>query len=267
MSIIRIRSRKIDETFSDLSYVFMCFEPWMENWHETLKFKSKCHNNLVSSDQWSTYIFIKFLSLNEWIITNLTLLLRSAVNNCFPLVSLSTNVSSVGTIPNTKTTPTTAPPTSPGACLVVQGPGVGKPCVFPFLWRYDNVEYNGCAFEQSRDISPWCSTKVRGLSGSNDVTMWPSDSGRSAPVWPRRVGLLQWLLPHQRGSRHPCSHHPSSPRGPGRGGGLRSVQRQGGCHVNTVFLSLRQSQEDQQDYQRRDSWGLCLVMVHLLQLS
>ena len=160
MSIIRIRSRKIDETFSDLSYVFMCFEPWMENWHETLKFKSKCQNNLVSSDQWSTYIFIKFLSLNEWIITNLTLLLRSAVNNCFPLVSLSTNVSSVGTIPNTKTTPTTAPPTSPGACLVVQGPGAGKPCVFPFLWRYDNVQYNGCAFEQSRDISPWCSTKV-----------------------------------------------------------------------------------------------------------
>ena len=33
-------------------------------------------------------------------------------------------------------------------------------CVFPFLWQYDNVVYTGCAFDKSRDILPWCSTKV-----------------------------------------------------------------------------------------------------------
>ena len=48
----------------------------------------------------------------------------------------------------------------PGPCLVEKGPGTGKPCVFPFLWEYDSVLYTGCAFDKSRDIAPWCSTKV-----------------------------------------------------------------------------------------------------------
>ena len=34
--------------------------------------------------------------------------------------------------------------------------------MFPFLWQYDSVVYTGCAFDPSRDILPWCSTKVVG---------------------------------------------------------------------------------------------------------
>jgi len=43
---------------------------------------------------------------------------------------------------------------------VVDGPGTGKPCVFPFLWNYNGVNYNGCAFDKALDIAPWCSTKT-----------------------------------------------------------------------------------------------------------
>merc|ERR1719342_1669832 len=50
-----------------------------------------------------------------------------------PTTTASTTGSGVsvssGTIANTKTLP---PPTQPGPCLVVDGPGTGKPCVFPF---------------------------------------------------------------------------------------------------------------------------------------
>jgi len=35
---------------------------------------------------------------------------------------------------------------------VVDGPGTGKPCVFPFLWNYNGVNYNGCAFDKALDI-------------------------------------------------------------------------------------------------------------------
>ena len=65
--------------------------------------------------------------------------------------------SGFSTIANIKTTP---PATTGGPCVVVDGPGLGKPCQFPFLWRYNGVNYNGCAFDKSTDISPWCSTKV-----------------------------------------------------------------------------------------------------------
>ena len=50
--------------------------------------------------------------------------------------------------------------TSPGPCVVREGPNQGRPCVFPFLWRHTGVTYTGCAFDKSRDIAPWCSTKV-----------------------------------------------------------------------------------------------------------
>ena len=53
-----------------------------------------------------------------------------------------------------------APETSPGPCVVREGPNQGRPCVFPFLWRHTGVTYTGCAFDKSRDIAPWCSTKV-----------------------------------------------------------------------------------------------------------
>lgn len=69
----------------------------------------------------------------------------------------SSTTSTAATIANTKTVP---PPTVAGPCIVVDGPGVGKPCQFPFIWMFTNQQYDGCIFDPSRDIAPWCSTKV-----------------------------------------------------------------------------------------------------------
>ena len=77
------------------------------------------------------------------------------------------------TIANTKTTPTT---TTPGPCVVVEGPGQGKACQFPFLWKYTNQVYDGCTFDPTRDVAPWCSTKVTlhesVLSHTADCCRW-----------------------------------------------------------------------------------------------
>jgi len=71
--------------------------------------------------------------------------------------STSTSTTTTITLANTKTTPD---PTTPGPCVVVDGPALGKSCQFPFLWRYTNQVYDGCIFDPARDVAPWCSTKV-----------------------------------------------------------------------------------------------------------
>ena len=142
----------------------------------------------------------------------------------FLIVSSSTPVTTI-TIPNTKTYPPTSPSPPAGPCLVVQGPGTGKACVFPFLWQYDNVLYDGCAFEKSRDPAPWCSTKVRRWSPSDLICTVPLDSGGGPPGWAGRVGILQWGVSGQSGSGHSRPHHTTPHHRSWAGGGLWSVSR------------------------------------------
>jgi len=45
------------------------------------------------------------------------------------------------------------------SCVVKEGPGVGKECVFPF--GHKGVQHNTCAYNPDQgDTFPWCSTKV-----------------------------------------------------------------------------------------------------------
>jgi len=43
-------------------------------------------------------------------------------------------------------------------CVAVEGPGVGKPCIFPFT--YLGKEYHECTTYNAPDKRPWCSTEV-----------------------------------------------------------------------------------------------------------
>ena len=49
-------------------------------------------------------------------------------------------------------------PTSASKCTVSKGPGKGKPCIFPFTWAYTGITYDGCAYDPTMNVSPWCST-------------------------------------------------------------------------------------------------------------
>jgi len=68
-----------------------------------------------------------------------------------------TTTTEMSTIENTKTIP---PTEAPGRCLVESGPGKGRECVFPFKWAFNSKVYDGCAFDPTMDLAPWCSTKV-----------------------------------------------------------------------------------------------------------
>ena len=43
-------------------------------------------------------------------------------------------------------------------CVATAGPGEGRECVFPFTWKHSGITYDGCAFDPSLNIAPWCST-------------------------------------------------------------------------------------------------------------
>ena len=44
-------------------------------------------------------------------------------------------------------------------CKTIDGPGVGKPCIFPFIFH--EKEYNMCTLDGNDDVhEKWCSTKV-----------------------------------------------------------------------------------------------------------
>eukprot|EP00095_Tigriopus_kingsejongensis_P000560 maker-scaffold776_size99073-snap-gene-0.17 protein:Tk00560 transcript:maker-scaffold776_size99073-snap-gene-0.17-mRNA-1 annotation:"hypothetical protein DAPPUDRAFT_312923" len=50
------------------------------------------------------------------------------------------------------------PNTNSGACLTVEGPAKGLPCVFPF--KFQNFTFDGCTTITDSEKRPWCSTKV-----------------------------------------------------------------------------------------------------------
>ena len=58
----------------------------------------------------------------------------------------------------TSTTTTSTTTSTPTKCQASSGPGKGKPCIFPFTWKYTGITYDGCAFDPTMNPAPWCST-------------------------------------------------------------------------------------------------------------
>jgi hypothetical protein len=104
-----------------------------------------------------------------------------------------------------------------GPCLVESGPGKGKACQFPFLWQFNEKVYDGCAFDQTMDVAPWCSTKVVGGVHQTGQGEW----GYCGPGCPREAGSAVGVsapCSDQRG-KHPAPNH--APPYTAAGGGLR----------------------------------------------
>merc|ERR1719244_1707515 len=61
-----------------------------------------------------------------------------------------------------------------GECETIDGPGAGKPCIFPFKFRGET--YEECTIEGGPDVHQfWCSTKVT-EDGENISGNWASCS-------------------------------------------------------------------------------------------
>ena len=75
-----------------------------------------------------------------------------------------------------KTAPTTtthSPTSTPiSRCIVSTGPGAGKDCIFPFTWSYTGVTYDGCAFDPTMNVAPWCSTLTVNGTHQSGVGEW-----------------------------------------------------------------------------------------------
>ena len=47
------------------------------------------------------------------------------------------------------------------SCKTIDGPGVGKPCIFPFIFSLTGRSYNSCTKDGDDSVKEyWCSTKV-----------------------------------------------------------------------------------------------------------